>query len=198
MTAGVLRCGSRVASKMSSISRPNDADDLVDRIVRELKARDFNDPRKLDDRALSLKDYVVAEVGRSFDRVRLTIPDDHPLKPSRVTAAALRQQGKLWLRWPWLRQLAGVSGLWAKIFSKTRQEPPEGADEFKHRCADESFFLLETFTVKGPTLNAMQAISGLLHGEQGEDMERACKRVLRDRRSVPRNNPDIPPLGTPF
>src|SRR6516162_54804 len=74
--------------------------EAVDAIVRVLDARDFNDPRKLDDRALPLRDYVVAEVGRSFDRVRLTIPDDHPLMPSRVTAAAMRQQGKLWLRWP--------------------------------------------------------------------------------------------------
>jgi hypothetical protein len=171
--------------------------EAIDAIVRALEARELNDSRKLDDRALPLKDYVVAEVGRSFDRVRLEIPDDHPLKTRRVTAAAVRQQGKLWLRWPGLRQLAGVDELWARMFSKAWQEPREGADVFKHCCADEAFYLLETFTVKGPTLNAMQTISGLLHGERDVDMERACKRVRRDRR-VPRNNPDIPPLGTPF
>jgi hypothetical protein len=174
--------------------------EAIDAIVRVLKAREFNDSRKLDDRALPLKNYVVAEVGRSFDRVRLEIPDNHPLKPPRVTAAAMRQQGKLWLRWPGLRQLAGVSELWAKIYSKAEQEPPEVADVFKHRCAAEAFDLLEILTVKGPTLDDMQTISGLLHGgEIGDyEMERTCKRVLQNRRSVPRNNPDIPPLGTPF
>jgi hypothetical protein len=166
--------------------------DAIEAIVTTLEDRGLNDPRKLDGRTTPRKEYVRSEVSHSWDNVRLLVPD-HP----KVTAAAMRQLGKLLLRWPGLRQRLGVSELWAEIYSRAEQEPPEGADGFKHRCADEAFYLLENYTERGPTGEAMQTIASLLHGGANVDMERACKRVLRNRRKFPRNNPDIPPLRTP-
>jgi hypothetical protein len=166
--------------------------DVVEAIVATLEKRDLSDPRKLDGQTTPLKEYVRSEVSHSWDSVRLSVPDH-----LKVTAAAMRQLGKLLLRWPGLRQCTGVSELWAKIFSKAEQVPPEGADAFKHRCAREAFYLLENCTKKGPTREAMQTIASLLHGGANVDTERACRRVLQDRREFHFNNPDIPPLGTP-
>jgi hypothetical protein len=151
--------------------------DAVEAIVTALEARGLNDPRKLDGRATPLKEYVHSEANRSWDRVRLSVPD-HP----KVTAAAMRQLGKLLLREPGVRQLLGISELWAKIYSRAEQEPPEGSNLFKHTCAAEAFFLLETFTEKKPIGDVVQTIASLLHGGENVDVERASKRVLRNRR----------------
>src|SRR5262249_31606062 len=175
-----------------------DMDELVSIIVDELKKRRLSDPRPLAARtAPPLEHYVKAEVTRSFDRVRLSQLNKLPNIPK---ATELRQLGKLLLGSEPLRDFLGVPKLQAEIWSRVEQEPKEGSDIFKYRCADEAFYLLETFTEKKPSNEAIQTIAGVLHGGDGANLERASKRVGQNRRKYPRNTPPeiLPPLGTPF
>jgi hypothetical protein len=173
-------------------------DEPVSEIIYELERHGLNDPRPLAARARPpIKEYVKAEVTRSFHGVRRSRLNGVPKMPK---AAELRQLGKLLLGSVALRDFLGVRKLQAEIWSRVEQEPPEGSDIFKHRCADEAFYLLETFTEKKPSNEAIQTIAELLHGGDGVNLERASKRIGRNRRKYPRNTPAdiLPPLGTPL
>jgi hypothetical protein len=180
----------------ASMQHTCDMDEPIPEIICELRRAGLNDPRPLAARArLPLPKYVAEEVGKSFARVRLKMPPNHPPK---IKASSLRQLGKLLLREPGLRDHLGVNEVLAKIYSETWPDAPEGSDMFKHCCAAEAFYLLETFTEKKPSNETIQTIAELLHGGDSANLERASKRVGKNRRKYPRNNPKPPPLGTPF
>jgi hypothetical protein len=156
----------------------------VAEIVDQLKRYDINDPRPLRGRAVPLDDYVAAEVRRSYERVRI-VPPGGAVPP----AAKLRHFGKFALKYG-----MGIPAGLAMLWSRYKPEPPPGADAFKYRCADEAFFLVETFTQKMPT-GAVDGpfctIARYLYDSNadGHPLKRACEWVLGQRRKFPRNEP---------
>lgn len=125
---------------------------------------------------------VVDEVKRSYRRVRLRPPADIPPVPK---GAELRRLGKTLSSNEALRTMLRVPEWQAAVWSSVDQEPPEGADMFKHLCASEAFHLIETLTPKRPTGAAagpFYVIAGLLYGDPDADLRRACGRMLKLRR----------------
>jgi hypothetical protein len=159
---------------------------FVAKTIAELKKGGaLNDPRPYN-RSLALSDYVLGEVRRSIDRVRLLLTYRPPtpnltLSDYREAVKALRKVAFTEEQRAAIRQLEAV-----------RQEPPERANALKYHCAAEMYFLMECFSAKeptgsdeGPFQTGAAHIYEAVTGCESDDMKRACALVLRERRRTP-------------
>jgi hypothetical protein len=181
----------------SAIAASGEADDLINRIVKELQRNGpLNDPRALAGRSILLPDYLRSEVRRTINNLLQPLGLVPPL-----TADTARQLAELHLR-------RGEKTKAMMYAHHAQRGVPDGGDRLKLRCAEEAYHLMEWFSPPDlkPTLGAdgpyfmitgllYEAATGIPTDDLDTAMKRSCTRWLKYRKKFPCNTPasKLPP-----